>query len=43
MSNIKSEALVQECSKRTFFLKLFSEFTGKELCARTSFYDEGTG
>ena len=37
MSNINSEALVQECFKRRFFLKISSELTGKELCARVSF------
>ena len=37
MTNIKSEALAQKCSKRRFFLKISSELTGKELCARISF------
>ena len=37
MTNIKSEALAQKCSKRKFFLKISSELTGKELCARISF------
>ena len=37
MSNIKSEAFVQECSKRKFFLKISSELTKKEKCARISF------
>ena len=37
MSNIKSEAFVQECSKRKFFLKISSALTRKEQCARVSF------
>ena len=37
MSNIKSEALIRDGSKRKFFLKKSSEFTGKELCTRISF------
>ena len=37
MSNIKSETLVQECSKRKFFLKISSELAGKQLCAQVSF------
>ena len=31
MSNIKSDALVQGCSKRKFVLKISSYLTGKEL------------
>ena len=37
MSNIKSEALFQVCSKRKIFLKVSSELAGKELCARFHF------
>ena len=37
MSNLKSEALAQECSKRKFFLKKSSQLTGKELRAGVSF------
>ena len=42
MSNIKSDALVQGCSKRKFVLKISSYLTGKEL-ARASFYNKGAG
>ena len=37
MSNIKSELLVQECSKRKIFLKVSSELAGKELRVRFHF------
>ena len=36
-SNIKSEALAQECSKSQGILKNSDEFTGKQLCAGVSF------
>ena len=37
MSNIKSEALVQECSKRKVFLKILQNSLKKQLCVEVSF------
>ena len=37
MSNIKSKALAQECSKRKVFFKTSAELTGKQLCAGASY------
>ena len=43
MSNIKSEALTQECSKGKVFLKILQKSLENNCVCRSLFYNEGAG